>query len=152
MMQLTWTVKHFKELSNIELYKIMQIRAAVFVVEQNCPYQDADNLDQESYHLCGWQADELVAYTRNLPKGLAYPDYCSIGRVITSLECRKYGFGKVLVAKSIEFCNKTFENAPIKIGAQTYLERFYQNLGFEQCGEGYLEDNIPHIPMVLKMS
>lgn len=148
-MQPNWTIKHFTELNATELYKILQIRAEVFVVEQNCPYQDMDNLDLASHHLCGYIDNEIVAYSRLLPKGMAYTDYCSIGRVITSPKFRKFGFGKVLVTKSIEFCEQMFESVPIMIGAQKYLDRFYRELGFVQSGDGYLEDGIPHIPMEL---
>lgn len=151
-MQIKWTINKFDDLSAKVLYAIMQLRSEVFVVEQNCVYQDADNKDQASYHLCGWLNNELVAYCRILPKGLAYDDYASIGRVVSSPKYRNTGFGKLLIAKAIELTNNLYPNTKIKIGAQLYLKKFYQSFDFEQHGEGYLEDGIPHIPMLLKKS
>lgn len=146
-----WTLKKFNELTPSELYSIMQLRNEVFVVEQNCVYQDADDKDEQSFHLCGWANDTLAAYSRILPLGLAYPTYASIGRVVSSLKYRGTGIGKALVKQAIEQTYSLYPNIiEIKIGAQLYLKEFYQSFGFEQCGADYLEDNIPHIPMLLK--
>ncbi|MBK6383415.1 MAG: GNAT family N-acetyltransferase [Chitinophagaceae bacterium] len=145
---INWFCKKFDELSPYELYAILQLRNEVFVVEQNCPYQDADNKDQSSWHLMGWLDDKLVAYTRLLPLGVAYPEMPSIGRVVTSPSVRRSGIGKKLMEKSIEELYKLFGNTPIKIGAQLYLLKFYTSLGFQQTSDIYLEDNIEHVEML----
>ncbi|MCC6690671.1 MAG: GNAT family N-acetyltransferase [Bacteroidia bacterium] len=143
--------KHFNQLHASELYEIFRLRAEVFVVEQNCPYQDADNKDLQSWHLTVYNdKKQLIAYSRIMPKGLSYPDYASIGRVVTSALVRKTGVGKMLMEKSIEECRRLFgSNTQIKIGAQTYLLKFYRSFGFIDIGEEYLEDEIPHTKMVL---
>jgi ElaA protein len=145
-MQLNWTYKSFTELNVAELYAIMQLRNEVFVVEQNCVYQDADNKDQSSFHLCGWDGDTLAAYCRVLPAGISYK-HPSIGRVITSSQYRKGGHGRQLVALAIEKTVAQFDDRIIIIGAQLYLKLFYETLGFRQVSETYLEDGIPHITM-----
>jgi ElaA protein len=140
----------FHQLSPQELYDILQLRQEVFVVEQNCPYLDCDDKDQASWHLMGRNtAGDLLCYTRLLPKGLAYADYTSIGRVASSQKARGTGAGKILMQKSIEMCFHLFGNQAIKIGAQSYLLRFYEGFGFRSTGEEYLEDGIPHTKMVL---
>jgi ElaA protein len=128
----------------------LQLRNEVFVVEQNCVYQDADDKDIKSHHLCGWNKNELVAYSRILPIGLAYEKYSSIGRVVSSPKYRGKGVGKELVAQSIVFTNQLYPASEIKIGAQLYLKKFYESFGFIKDGDEYLEDDIPHIPMLLK--
>ena len=145
---LTWQLKKFTELSLHELYAILQLRNEVFVIEQNCIYQDADNKDQSCYHYMGWLEDKLIAYTRILPPGLAYAE-SSIGRVVTSSLARGNGIGKVLMEKSIEQINNLYGNTAIKIGAQLYLLKFYTSLGFQQSSDIYLEDGIEHIEMLL---
>jgi ElaA protein len=147
MQAIVWECKLFDELSNHQLYSILQLRNEVFVVEQNCPYQDADNKDQKSYHLMGWIGEDLAAYVRLLPKGVSY-DFISIGRVVTSPKYRNTGAGKALMNEAIDRCNALFGKQPIKIGAQLYLQKFYNDLGFNQTSEMYLEDNIPHIEML----
>ncbi len=147
----TTTCKHFKELSTTELYNIIKLRIEVFSVEQNCPYQDADGKDFDSWHLMIHDSNHnLIAYSRLLPKGIAYPDYCSIGRVVTLQSVRKQGLGKLLMHKSIEQANTLFGNTPIKISGQAYLRKFYTELGFVATGDEYMEDFIPHIAMVKK--
>jgi len=141
-----WKLKKFNDLTPHELYAILQLRNEVFVVEQNCVYQDADNKDQESIHLMGWENDWLAAYTRILPPGLGY-DLPSIGRVVTSPRIRKTGAGKIVMEKSIEAAESLFGKTPIRIGAQCYLKNFYEFLGFQQSSAEYLEDGIPHIEM-----
>lgn len=148
MNSLTWTVKCFKDLTANELYAILQLRSRVFVVEQQCIFLDMDNLDQPAYHLMGWQADNLVAYTRLLDKGTAYPEYPSIGRVVSSHEVRGSGAGRLLMQESIRQLEKLFGSQAIKIGAQFYLKSFYESFGFQQSGNLYLEDGIEHIPMI----
>ncbi len=147
-MELNWTLKSFATLTNVELYAILQLRNEVFIVEQNCPYQDLDEKDKFSQHLCAWNADGiLVAYTRLIPPGKVYNE-TSIGRVVTKPIVRKEGIGKVLMQKSIAACAELFGVQPIKIGAQFYLKKFYESLGFVQTSDIYLEDNIEHIEMV----
>lgn len=145
-MQIEWLLKKFEELSPFELYAILQLRNEVFVVEQNCVFQDADDKDQESFHLMGFRNKKLVAYTRLVPAGVIY-EVPSIGRVVTSPTTRKNGLGKLLMEKSIEETYKLFGQNPIKIGAQLYLKKFYSSLGFIQISDVYLEDGIEHIYM-----
>ena len=148
---LTFTCLPFNELSPHTLYEILALRQEVFVVEQNCPYQDCDGKDLESWHLMGRDTSgKLICYTRLLPEGLAYPHYTSIGRVVSSPSARGTGSGKVLMTESIQKCHQLFGNQPIKIGAQSYLLKFYESFGFQSTGEEYLEDGIPHTKMILK--
>ena len=144
---LQWKLKKFDDLAPAELYVIMQLRNEVFVVEQNCVYQDADNKDLFSHHYMGWLNDKLAAYTRILPPGLAYIEP-SIGRVVTSPAARGGGIGRMLMEKSIEQITNLYGNTPIKIGAQLYLLKFYSSLGFLQTSDIYLEDNIKHVEML----
>jgi len=139
----------FHELTNEQLYEIIALRLEVFCVEQNCPYQDCDGKDLKSWHLMGRnEAGTLICYTRLLPVGVAYPAHASIGRVVTAPIARRTGAGKILMEKSIALCNQLFDNQPIKIGAQSYLLKFYEGFGFRSTGEEYLEDGIPHTKMV----
>ena len=147
-MQLNWIFKKFDELSARELYAIMQLRNEVFVVEQNCVYQDADNKDQLSMHFCGWDGEKLVAYTRIIPPGISYIE-ASIGRVVTSRAYRNTGAGRQLMKESIGLTCSRFNCTQIKIGAQVYLTKFYQSFGFTACSDEYLEDGIAHIEMIL---
>ena len=147
-MQLNWTLKKFDGLTTIELYALLQLRNEVFVVEQNCAYQDADDKDQKSFHLMGWDGDTLAAYTRIIPAGISYAE-ASIGRVVTSPRYRGAGAGKTLMQLSISNTFGLFNCNAIKIGAQLYLRKFYESLGFVQSSDEYLEDNIPHIEMLL---
>lgn len=147
-MELKWILKKFEELTPAELYAVMQLRNEVFVVEQNCVYQDADNKDLKSHHFMGWDGQTLVAYTRLLPQGISFTE-SSIGRVVNSPRYRGMGAGRELMERSIDTALKLFNCNSIKIGAQLYLKKFYESLGFVQCGPEYLEDNIPHIEMLL---
>ena len=148
----TWTLKKFDELTPHELYAILQLRSEVFVVEQNCVYQDMDNKDLKAWHLMGWNNEspdrKLLAHTRLLPPGLSYPE-ASIGRVVSSPSVRGKGIGRELMNKSIEKIYILYGAGPIRIGAQLYLKSFYASLGFQPEGEIYLEDNIQHIIMYL---
>jgi ElaA protein len=144
---LNWTLKKFEELTVFELYAIIQLRNEVFVVEQNCPYQDADNKDLKAHHFMGWDGTTLVAYTRLIPPGISYTE-ASIGRVVSSPKYRGTGAGRRLMELSIENTLILFNCNTIKIGAQLYLKKFYESLGFTQSSEEYLEDNIPHIEML----
>jgi ElaA protein len=144
---INWTVKKFEELSVHELYAILRLRSEIFVVEQNCVFQDMDNKDQFSYHLMGWENNALIAYTRLIPPGKVY-EFASIGRVVTSQAARGSGIGKQLMEKSIEEAEKLFGKLPIKIGAQLYLREFYNSFGFKQSSDIYDEDGIDHIEMI----
>jgi ElaA protein len=146
-MDIRWTLKKFEELSVLELYKILQLRAEVFVVEQNCPYQDVDDKDLKSYHQMGWVGEDLAAYTRILPAAVSF-DEMSIGRVVTSPQYRKKGLGKSLMEKSVDTAYTLFGKHPIRIGAQLYRKKFYEDLDFEKSSEMYLEDGIEHIEML----
>jgi|TARA_R110000737_G_C14499565_1_gene471732 ElaA protein len=141
------TVKTFKELNSMELYSILQLRAEVFVVEQNCVYQDLDGKDQNALHVIGTKRDKIVAYTRVFKAGFYY-DVASIGRVVVAQEERRYGYGKVIMEASIQAVKEHLNEETIKISAQEYLKNFYYDLGFKEVGEGYLEDGIPHIAMI----
>ncbi|MBL7787688.1 MAG: GNAT family N-acetyltransferase [Chitinophagales bacterium] len=148
---MNFSIHAFNELSAQQLYNIMQLRQKVFVVEQNCPYLDADGFDCFSWHLSGYhESGDLWAYTRVLPPDVVYPHYASIGRVVTDVAARRLGWGRQIMQHSIVFCQKTYPNIGIKIGAQAYLQTFYESFGFEVIGEAYLEDDIPHIPMLLR--
>jgi ElaA protein len=149
MSTLIWTCKKFEELTTAELYCILNLRSKVFVVEQNCVYLDTDGKDAAAYHFCGWLENKLVAYCRLLPPGVAYPQLASIGRVVTDPAHRKDGLGKIMMTKAIAKTYELFDVTSIKIGAQQYLTRFYEKLGFRTISEPYLEDGIPHLEMLI---
>lgn len=141
----------FADLTPFELYEIMALRQEVFVVEQICPYLDADGKDPMAWHLMVRNEERrLVAYTRLLPVGAVYTGYSSIGRVVSAQAARGMGAGKAAVQRSIELCRHLFGDHPIKIGAQTYLLAFYEGLGFCSTGEEFVEDGIPHVKMVME--
>lgn len=146
---MNWILKSFDSLTVHELYAMLRLRSEVFVVEQNCVFQDMDNKDQQCYHLMGWKDDLLFACTRLVPPGLTYAE-ASIGRVVTSPAARGGGIGKTLIEKSIEEVFNLYGEGPIKIGAQLYLKKFYRSFGFEQIGDIYDEDGIDHIKMIRK--
>lgn len=145
-MEINWELVFFDRLTPARLYDLMRLRSEVFVVEQNCVYLDADDKDQQSWHLMGWQGEKLAAYCRLLPPGLSYPS-ASIGRVVSAPEFRRTGAGRELMRRAIAEVENLFGTRQITIGAQLYLKRFYESLGFRQSGAEYLEDGIPHIPM-----
>ncbi|MCU0374921.1 MAG: GNAT family N-acetyltransferase [Chitinophagaceae bacterium] len=148
---INWIFEPFDKLTNLQVYAMLQLRSRVFVVEQACVFLDPDGLDQGSHHLLGYQGSTLAACARILPPGLAYPGYASIGRVVTAPEVRGGGAGRTLMQQAIGKLYQLHGQVPIKIGAQQYLERFYQSLGFVQSGPMYIEDGIPHIPMVISI-
>lgn len=151
-MKIHYSCLLFKALSATELYEILALRQEVFVMEQNCPYQDCDGKDLEAWHLMGRDdSGKLVVYTRLLPDGVSYSGYFSIGRVVSAASVRGMGAGRDLMRKSIEMVWHLFGRQPIKIGAQTYLLAFYESFGFLSTGEAYLEDGIPHTKMVLDL-
>ena len=147
---MNWSCKKFDELTVHELYAILQLRNEVFVVEQNCVFQDADNKDQQCFHLMGWEQKKLAAYTRIAAAGIFYEE-TSIGRVVTSPSSRRKGLGRELMIQSIDALHSLFgKGSAIKIGAQLYLKKFYESLGFMQTSDIYLEDGIEHIEMLLQ--
>ena len=141
------SVKRFYELSTEELYQILRLRSEVFVVEQDCVYQDVDNKDQKALHIIGNKDGEVVAYTRVFKPG-DYFNNVSIGRVVVSQDQRKYGLGKQIMQASLAAINQRFPDKAIEISAQSYLLKFYTTLGFSAFGEEYLEDGIPHRRML----
>ncbi len=146
---LTFKTTDFHDLSRLELYAIMVLRQAVFVVEQNCPYLDADGKDAEALHLGVYdEAGELLAYARIFKQGIAYADYASIGRVIVAPKARGTGLGYQLMEEAAKQLYQHYGHQPIKISAQAHLQTFYGRLGYRGVGEGYLEDNIPHRAMI----
>ncbi|WP_344924640.1 GNAT family N-acetyltransferase [Aquimarina addita] len=147
-MDLQFKIKRFDELEIKELYHMLRLRAEVFIVEQDCVYQDIDNKDQKALHVLGIKNDKIIAYTRLFDAG-DYFEKASIGRVVISDKERAYGYGHELLKKSIAAVNEFFNTSDIKISAQCYLKKFYKQHGFKQIGEEYLEDGIPHIAMIL---
>lgn len=146
---ISFRCKPFHELTAPQLYSIMALRQEVFVVEQNCAYLDADGKDLKGYHLTGYDDDgKLVAYARLLPKGVSYENFVSIGRIVTSPSIRGSGAGQQLMKEAINSMESLFPGESIKIGGQSYLRNFYESFGFVVSGEEYLEDDIPHLPMV----
>lgn len=143
------SIKAFDELTIHELYQILRLRSEVFVVEQDCVYQDVDNKDQKALHVIGLKGDEVVAYTRIFKPG-DYFDNVSIGRVVVRQDQRKYGLGKKIMLATMAAIDQRFPNKPIEISAQSYLLKFYTDLGFSAFGEEYLEDGIPHRRMLKK--
>ena len=143
---MNFQVKYFKELTITELYKILQLRSEVFVVEQDCVYQDLDFKDQKSLHVFGLKNDKIVAYTRIFKAG-DYFECASIGRVVVQENERKFGFGHDVMKASIKAIKDHFNANEITISAQVYLKKFYESHGFKKVGDDYLEDGIPHIRM-----
>lgn len=141
------TVKAFDKLTTIELYEILKLRSQVFVVEQDCVYQDLDNKDKEALHVIGFDADKIVAYTRIFNTNTYFTE-ASIGRVVVDEAYRKKGLGLAIMKASIEAVKVYFKTNTIKISAQTYLIKFYNSLGFKVEGSPYLEDGIPHTAMI----
>ena len=139
--------KTFQELTTKELYDLLQLRTEVFVVEQDCVYQDLDGKDQKALHVLGFKDEKLVAYTRIFKPG-DYFEETSIGRVVVSKNERQFKYGCDIMEASIKAIKHHFNTSKIKISAQCYLKKFYTNLGFKAVGEEYPEDDIPHIAMI----
>jgi len=152
-MDLKYSCKNFEALSSKELYAILKLRQDVFIIEQDCIYPDLDEIDFQAHHFFSLnEKDELLGYLRLIPPGEIYPDYSSIGRVVSSKKARGQGIGKSIMQKAILKSKELYPNHYIKLSAQTYVIPFYQSLGFEEVGDAYLEDNIPHKSMVCKHS
>ena len=146
---LFWQSGDFEKLSSQQLYRIMEMRQRVFVVEQDCVYRDLDNLDQQSHHLCAWQGDSLFAYLRALPPGLDYTE-SAIVCIVVSPDARGMNLGRELVRRGIELNRQLWPQDNIRIGAQAHLQTFYREFGFTTDSEVYDEDGIPHVKMLLR--
>ena len=146
---LDWQAYSFEELDVGRIYAILQLRQQVFIVEQSCIYNDLDGLDKDGFHLCAWQGEKLCAYVRCLPPGLVYTE-SAMGRIVVNPEARGLKLGRELVKRGIAFNLARWPDSGLRIGAQTYLESFYTELGFETDGEAYDEDGISHLKMILR--
>lgn len=142
-------IKDFESLSTLELHDLLQLRSEVFVVEQDCVYQDIDGKDLKALHVLGYKEGKIVAYTRCFAPGL-YFEEAAIGRVVVEGSQRKYGYGHDILKASIKAIHENYKTKTIKLSAQTYLIKFYETHQFHQVGEGYLEDGIPHVAMIKK--
>jgi ElaA protein len=145
---LEWQWCRLGELSGEQVYAVLAARVAIFVVEQNCAYQDLDGLDSDAEHLIAWSGRDVAGYLRVLGPGTRFDDP-SIGRIITTQPFRGSGLGRELVTRGIERARMRYPGRPVRISAQKYLEKFYGGLGFETVSEPYLEDGIPHVEMLL---
>ena len=142
--------KTFSELDTEDLYQILRIRSEVFVVEQDCVYQDIDNKDKNAIHLYYKENDQIVAYTRIFKAGDYYENPC-IGRVVVSKKNRGNDLGKKIMIDSMEYIKQNIKGEKIELSAQKYLDKFYKDLGFYKIGEDYLEDGIPHQRMIFDL-
>jgi ElaA protein len=141
------SIKAFNELTTEELYDLLKLRAEIFVVEQDCVYQDLDGKDQKALHILGYKNGKIAAYTRVFKPGDYFKE-ASIGRVLVKENERQHKYGYTIMKASIEAIKNHYNETAIRISAQTYLKQFYGNLEFKEIGEGYLEDGIPHINMI----
>lgn len=142
-----WKIRSFEDLSNKELYNILALRNKVFVVEQDCIYQDCDEKDLGAYHLFYCDGDKILAYLRILEKGVSF-DEVSIGRVVVDEKYRGRDLGRKAMKRAIDFIYSIYGESKIRISAQVYIKDFYKSLGFEEVSNVYLEDDIPHIEML----
>ncbi|MFV0237337.1 MAG: GNAT family N-acetyltransferase [Flavobacteriales bacterium] len=150
-MKNNWQIKSWEELTKKEFHDIIQLRETVFIVEQNCSYLDVDGKDEQSYHLFLYKQNQIVAYSRLIPKGISYDTGLSIGRVVVSPPFRRQQLAQNMMEIAIQHALELFKEDTIIISAQTYLLKFYTRLGFKPTGKEYLEDNLPHIKMVYKV-
>ncbi|BAX51496.1 putative acyltransferase [Photobacterium damselae subsp. piscicida] len=143
-----WQLLQFSQLTTHQLYELLRLRVDVFVVEQTCPYPELDGKDtlEDVYHLLGYQEQKLVACARLLAPTISYSG-SSIGRVALAQSARGQGLGHQLIQQAIEHCYRLWPQHSIEIGAQHYLQDFYQQHGFSPFSEVYLEDDIPHLDM-----
>tara|TARA_B100001063_G_C16603038_1_gene471790 strand:- start:396 stop:842 length:447 start_codon:yes stop_codon:yes gene_type:complete len=145
-MKIEWVKKKWSEVSSEELYSVLRLRSEVFVVEQNCVYQDIDNKDQTAIHLLGYINKELIAYSRLFNEGDYFKE-TSFGRAIIKKEKRGQGYGDELVKESLKTIKNYYGNKKVKISAQAHLKTFYSKHAFIAKGKEYLEDGIPHVSM-----
>ena len=141
--------KSFEELSKEELYQLLALRAEVFVVEQDCAYQDVDGKDLNALHVLGKAGTKLIGYARIFPPG-EYFEEASIGRIVIQKDHRSSGLGREIVLAAQQSVFDNFKTQKIRLSAQSYLKEFYEDLGYNASGEEYLEDGIPHIAMIMK--
>lgn len=141
-------IKSFDQLTNSELYEVLRLRAEVFIVEQECVYQDLDGKDQKALHVIGKTDQKLVAYARIFKAGDYFEQAC-IGRILVAPDSRSSGLGKEIVGAAVDAIREVYKEDKIKLSAQSYLQNFYAELGFEPTGNEYLEDGIPHIAMII---
>lgn len=144
-----WKIKRYKDLTIEELYSILKVRNEVFVVEQNCPYQDCDGKDKHAYHLFFEDNGDIIAYTRIMEKGISY-DEVSIGRFLVQERYRGKGLAKEMLKRAINFIEESLNEKYIRISGQVYIKDFYKSFGFEEVSDIYLEDDIPHVEMLYK--
>jgi ElaA protein len=144
---ITWQWCELSELAAPRWYAVMAAREAVFVVEQNCPYQELDGWDLRATHLIAWRGDEVAAYLRSFAPGAKWPE-ASLGRILTAKAFRASGLGRDLVARGLDHIEAHYPDSAVRIGAQTHLERFYSSFGFVVDSAPYLEDGIPHVEML----
>lgn len=148
-MKINYLCLSYDDLSKDQLYTLLALRQEVFVLEQHCPYLDADGNDQQAYHLLGLTENgTLATYVRLLPVGSSYKDYAAIGRVITASFARGQKLGRPLMITAIEQTKAIWGDVPIKLSAQAHLQGYYGSVGFSPVGDIYLEDGIPHVGMV----
>lgn len=146
---MNWHIKKFDELSLNELYGILQLRSEVFVVEQDCVYQDLDDKDQVSCHLFLEDNGEIIAVSRIIPEGISYEEM-SIGRVVVKKSHRGKGLSKAMMEKAIDYIINDLDKSKIRLSGQAYLEKFYTDLGFEKVSDCYLEDGIDHFEFLFE--
>lgn len=144
-----WKIKRYKELTIEEIYNILKVRCEVFIVEQQCPYQDCDGKDERAYHLFLENNEDIIAYLRILEKGVSYEEV-SIGRFLVAKNYRKKGIAREMLTKGINFIEESLNETSIRISGQVYLKEFYESHGFKIVSDIYLEDNIPHVEMLYK--
>ena len=148
--KLIWQIKHYSELSLNDFHDLIALRIKVFVVEQNCPYQELDGKDKKAFHLIGKSVEgETLGTLRILPLGVSYSE-ASIGRVVIDEKVRGQKLGHLMMKKALTFIENKFEENNVRISGQKYLKKFYEDLNFVDVGKEYLEDGIPHLEMVLK--
>ncbi len=151
-MEVSWKVKTFNEFTLKELYNVLALRMDVFVVEQDCPYQDLDGKDLDAFHIFATdQNGNVVATARILKPGVAYEEV-AIGRVVTAASIREFKKGHELMAQCMEFVSKEFPNQNIRLSAQSHLVNYYGKHGFKETGKNYLEDGIPHSEMLCEVN
>lgn len=149
-MKLIWECKRFPNIPLKQFYRILRARQEVFILEQNCNYLDCDGKDKKSYHMLAYKKQDVAAYMRILPPGLSYKE-ASMGRILTTKKYRGKGIGKELMERGLAFSKEKLKYRFIRMSAQSYLVPFYSNFGFQITGKEYLEDNIPHTEMILKL-
>lgn len=142
-------IKKYNDLTLDNLYDLLSLRQSVFVVEQNCPYEDVDQKDKICFHLLGYKNKKLIAYSRIFPPDIFHKESVSIGRIVVLKSYRKKGIGVSLINESLSFVESNFGKINIRIEAQSYLKEFYSKFGFKIISDEYLEDGIPHFSMIL---